>query len=258
MIKKYFPLLLTLGLLTACSVERPHLQTLQLNKKGGRALVEQKYSEAQGSFLEALQFDPFKSALHLNLGLSFEGLELAEKAQQSYQEAGRLADQAKDLQVQFLSRYNEAQLLGRAKKVDEALARYQAALEIAPDSNETKHNIELLISSAQGEGQGEGDPKDSKEGDQKNQGGQGQGKDQKDSKDSKDNKQKDPQDGDKKEQKPQEKKSSPKYVPRQFNGKDLSEGDVKKILGELKQQESRIRSDYNKKDGKEQPRAKDW
>jgi len=38
----------------------------------------------------------------------------------------------------------------------------------------------------------------------------------------------------------------------------LSPSDVNKILGELKQQEQRIRGEYNRKEAKEPPRGKDW
>ena len=44
----------------------------------------------------------------------------------------------------------------------------------------------------------------------------------------------------------------------EFKG-ELSRGDVKKILDEIKQQEQKIRAEYNKKnDYKERPRDKDW
>jgi hypothetical protein len=33
---------------------------------------------------------------------------------------------------------------------------------------------------------------------------------------------------------------------------------VKKILGEINQQEQKIRADYNRQDAKEAPRGKDW
>jgi hypothetical protein len=126
---------------------------------------------------------------------------------------------------------------------------YQKALEIIPSSNEVKTNIELLIQQQQGQSGGEGQQNQPQQGDQQqNQDQKNQeGKDQKDQKD---------QEQDQKEGK--QKQQSQKYKPRPFNGKELSEGDVKKILGELKQQEEKIRAEYNRKDVKEQPRDKDW
>ena len=237
-------LLLVLFVLTlsACGPGRPHVKTLELNREGNKFLQGQSYAAAMDKYLEALRFDPFASELHLNLGLSFEGLQQAEKAMQSYKTAETLAQQELNNYVLFMARFNQAQLLGKAKKIDEALALYQKALEVVPTSNETKTNIELLTQNQQGQGGG-GESKDQK--DQQNQ-----NQDQQDQKDQKDQ--------EKKEDQPKQVQQSPKYKPRPFQGKELSEMDVKKILGELKQQEEKIRAEYNRKEMKEQPRDKDW
>lgn len=250
--KKLALFFILLGL-TGCG-NQLHLKTISLNREGSADLTKQNFQGANAKFIEALRFNPFLSRLHSNLGLSFEGLQQAEKAQQAYAEAGRLAEAVEDREVMFVARFNEAQLLGKAKKVDEALALYQKALEIVPDSKETKTNIELLIQQQQGGG-GQGENKDKKE----NQDGKGdqQQQDQKGDQDQKqDDKDQDGKDG--KDKKEKQYQNSPKYKPRPFAGKELSEADVKKILGEIKQQESKIRADYNRKEMKEQPRDKDW
>lgn len=225
------------------------MRTLQLNYQGNSDLKGQTIPAAMDKYIEALRYDPFIGQLHLNLGLSLEGLQQAEKAIASYKEAEHLAEKEGNLELLFMARFNQAQLLGKAKQIDEALAVYQKALEIIPSSIEVKTNIELLT---QGEGgKGGGDSKDQKQdqkGDQQKdqQNKDGQGDQDKD-------KENQPKEDDKKEM-----KQSPKYKPRPFQGKELSEADVKKILGELKQQEEKIRAEYNKKEMKEQPRDKDW
>ena len=146
-----------------------------------------------------------------------------------------------------MARFNQAQLLGKAKKVDEALELYQKCLDIVPTSKEVKINIELLTQSQQGKGGS--DQQQNKDQNQKgNQNQQQQNKDGKDQKDQKDQN----KDGDDKkdEQQKKEYQNSAKYKPRPFNGKELSEGDVKKILGEIKQQESKIRAEFNRKEVK--------
>jgi hypothetical protein len=122
-----------------------------------------------------------------------------------------------------------------------------------PSSKEVKINIELLIQSQQKSGKSDDkDNKDKKDSKDKDKNGkdqqpkEGDGKEDKENKDGKDDK------VDKKY------KDSAKYKPRPFDGKDLNEGDVKKILGEIKQQESKIRAEYNRKEMKERPRDKDW
>ncbi len=249
-------MILLLGL-TGCGDKNPHLKTLELNRAGNKALKANTFQIAGDKYIEALGLNPFLPELHLNLGLSFEMLQQAEKAQQSYKEAERLALKTGNLPLLFMARFNQAQLLGKAKKVDEAIALYQSALEIVPSSKEAKTNIELLTQSQQGKG---GSDQQNKDQDQKNQNQQQQqNKDNKDGKDNQDKKDQN-KEGDDKDKDKQDKKyqNSAKYKPRPFNGKDLSEGDVKKILGEIKQQESKIRAEFNRKDVKEQPRDKDW
>ncbi len=257
---KIFILAAGMGCLTACDAGYlPNIKTLWLNRQGAQSLAKpETQSLGYQKFVEALQYDPFLGSLHLNLGFSLELMEQADKALKSYREAEKLAMAEKNLPLLFVSRFNQAQLLGKAKQVDEAIAKYQQALEVAPSSKEVKTNIELLIQSQQGGGQGEGENKDSKGDQDKKDQGQGQGDqkkqdpsegDKKDEQDKKDQKEKDPNQG------PQK---SEKYKPRPFKGNELSEGDVKKILGELKQQEEKIRAEYNKKETKEQPRDKDW
>jgi tetratricopeptide (TPR) repeat protein len=252
--------LLALLSLAACGPGRPDLRTIELNREGNKALTAQTYPVAMDKYIQALTFDPFVGALHLNLGLSFEGQQQAEQAMRSYKEAENLAVKENNLPLVFMARFNQAQLLGKAKKIDEALAMYQKALEIVPTSIETKTNIELLTQGQGGQGGDQNQDQKDQGDDKKDQkGGQGQDqKDDKDKKDQKDQKDSDKDDKDKKDDKPKQMQQSAKYKPRPFNGKDLSESDVKKILGELKQQEERIRAEYNKKDGKEQPRDKDW
>lgn len=251
-----FALLILLIGLSGCGDKNPHVKTLELNRAGNKAMKANTFQIAGDKYIEALGINPYLPELHLNLGLSFEMLQQAEKAQQSYKEAERLAKQDGNLKLLFMARFNQAQLLGKAKKVDEAIALYQAALDIIPSSKEAKTNIELLTQSQQGKG---GSDQQNKDQNQQNKDQQQQkNKDNKDGKDDKDKKDQD-KEGDKEKEKQDKKyQNSAKYKPRPFNSKDLSEGDVKKILGEIKQQESKIRAEFNRKDVKEQPRDKDW
>lgn len=198
------------------------------------ALLSEKYDSAFQHAIKALENDPMKPELHLNLGNALEGLGALQKSIDAYGVAEKISE---DPVIQFQSRFNQAQALAKLKKVDEALALYQKALELNPESKEVKTNIELLLSGGGGKG-GDGEQKDKE---QEN----GQGKDQKN------------QEEPKKfaENKPQEKKQP----------QNLSQADVKKILEELKQQEQRIRGDYyrqgkmdKKQKAEDGKREKDW
>ena len=211
-------------------------------RKGIQHFKEENKSQAQAEFMESLQEAPLRFENHINLGVSFESLGVLDKARKSYFVAHSLA---KDPLHQFISSFNLGEIFAKEKKIDEALTYYQKALDVHPDSQEAKVNIELLMQSQQNQQQNQnGDNKDNKE--------QESGKDKKDQ--DKDNK-----DQDKDKNKEEQKKygQQPKYKPRPFKG-ELPENDVKKILDELKNQEQKIRADYNRKEMKERPRGKDW
>jgi Ca-activated chloride channel family protein len=224
-----------LSFLICSCAERQQLASITLNNKGVEQLKADNTTAAQQSFVEALAASPFEPAYHNNLGVALDGAKEIDKALKSYTVAEERATQGP---VQFTSRFNLAQAYAKQGKLPEALAWYQKALDVNPTSIEAKTNIELLTKQQNGGGGG------------------GQGQNQKDSKDKKDGQ----GEGDK-DQKDKPKDApyakNQKYQPRPFKG-DLSENDVKKILGEIKQQEQKIRADYNRKESKEQPREKDW
>lgn len=214
-----------------------------------RQSIEKKEKErAHELALKALEAQD-STDLESNLGITYDLIEKKEDAEKSFLSALERATSDED---KFKYLFNLGVLFGAQKKVPEALNYYQKALDLNPSSTEVKHNIELLIQQQQqdqkkDQGQskdGDGKPdqdKDPKDGDQKD--------DKKDDKD-----QKDP-----KEDKGQDRKSSAKYKPRPFKGDQLTEGDVKKILGELSQQDQKIRSQFNKKEQrKEDKNEKDW
>lgn len=238
-----------LGLLSGCGAG-DFWQALRANNEGVKAFEGKNLSGAEEHFVKGLSKTPFLSQLHHNLGFTFEAQKKMDEAIRSYKNAESLARSPVDL---FAARFNLGAIYGQQKKIDDALFWYQRALEVAPDSVEVKTNIELLMRDQQqqqgkGGGDGENQQKDQDKKDQDQ-------KDQKDKDNKKDDKQ-DPKDG-----KDQEKKPNPqgdaKYKPRPFKG-ELGENEVKKILGEIKQQEQRIRAEYNRKEMKERPRDKDW
>jgi len=238
-------LLLSLLLIFSGSVLAQSPSSVFSNKKGVEELKKSNPSAAQEKFLQALSKNPFQAELHLNLGVTFEALGQMDKAQASYQTALKLA---KNDLVKFTAHFNLGALAQKAKKVDEALQSYQEALKINPTSEETKINIELLTQDQKGKGKGEGDQKDPKD---KSDEGQGEGKDPKEDQEKKD------QEKEGEKDKPKEYSKS-KPQPQKFKSEELSQGDVNKILGEIKQQEQKIRAEFNKKESKDKPRDKDW
>lgn len=258
-------LLVVLGfLISACEQKQlPTLQGLALNRGVVKDFKENNLYKAKEKIIEGLSVDPYQSENHINLGLSQELSQEYDNALLSYAKAEELS---KDQLIKFISYFNRAQLLAKQKKIDEALDYYQKALGIVPNSKEVKINIELLIQQQQQQG-GSGDEQnqDQKNDQNKDQSQNGKGKDSKDSKDQQKDQKSDQENQDEKDNKDKENKNenkeykqSQKYKPREFKGKDLKESDVNKILGEIKQQEQKIRAQYFKSDVKEKPHEKDW
>lgn len=207
------------------------------NRNGIRKFKDKAYYPAYQSFLKALQEDPLNPELHLNLALVFEANEEWEKAEKTYKGALRLLPENSSRRFEAL--FNLAGTLAKQNKFDEALAAYQACLEMDPESKEVKTNIELLWQSGGGKGQNQNQDKKDQQGKNK-QDGEGQKKDEK-----KDQSQ-DPQQDQKKPQ------------PKPFDSKELTPQDVKKILDEIKNQEQSIRAQEYERKAKEAPRGKDW
>ncbi|MFZ3230743.1 MAG: tetratricopeptide repeat protein [Pseudobdellovibrio sp.] len=240
----------------------PKLQTLIQDFEVKKKIEAKQNEEALNIYFKMLESNSDLPEIHSNIGVLFLLNKKNEEALKSLQKALKLAEENKDLATQFKIRYNLGVLFGLDKKVPEALENYQAALDIVPDSKETKTNIELLIQSdskdqsKSGENKDKKDSKDQKDKDEKKD-DKGDSKD--DKKDSKDQKDKDDKkDEEQKKNEPKEAKQNAKYKPRPFKGDQLAEGDVKKILGELTNQEQKIRANFEKKERKEKKNEKDW
>lgn len=203
------------------------------NNKAVDLFTEEKVLESRMSLEKEVVNHPKGGALHYNLGVAHENSKEPEKALKEYISASKNAE---DKELQFQANFNAARLYGEQKDIPSALKYYQAALEIKPDSEEVKNNIELLF---QGNGGGGSDSDKQQKSDQQ---------DQKENKDQ----QQQPQ-----PQQPQNNQQK-KQAPKPFDSKDLSEQDMRKILNELKRQEEQIRAKINNQKSKETPIEKDW
>lgn len=256
-------LLLLLLSLNVLGCQYTDLRAVYLNNTTSKKLKEKSMDESQMGYLKALEIEPLLPAVHSNLGATYDILKDPERALKLYKNAEEFSKKALDeIEKQplkskwdveglyttlFASLFNQAQLLGRENKIDEALSKYQEALVLDPGSQEIKTNIELLLQKKQGGGEGQSQDKDKEQNKDQN------GKDKKDG-ESKD----DDKDQDKEGSKPKDYSNSPKYKPRDFKG-ELTKENVQKIFGEISQQEKKMRSQFSKQNQtKESPREKDW
>ncbi len=205
------------------------LRGIQSNNRGVKSYTDERLGDSYNAFVGALSDLPFSPEVHYNLGRTFFENKEYEKAYKESMTAAKFAEP--NSETRFQSLFQAAASQAESKKVDEAVAIYQMALEIKPDSKEVKTNIELLTKQNQGGGQGEPqqDPQE----------GEGQG----------DQQQPQPNQGPKQDQKKQ---------PKPFKSEDLSKKDVENILDELERQEEQIRAKFQREGSKDSPRDKDW
>ncbi|MES2856468.1 MAG: tetratricopeptide repeat protein [Bdellovibrionota bacterium] len=223
--------------LLAATANANELSGIRKNNSGVKKFTQEKPVEAFEDFADALAELPFTPEAHFNLGNAFFAMKEPDKAISEFNEAIRLApgdsERAKD--VRFRALFNKASTLAELKKVDEALEVYQQALDILPDSKETKTNIELLTAQGGG-GQGESPQEKPKDGDDKKEG-----------------------EGDQQQQQqPPKPKEGEKPKPKPFKSEELTNQDVNRILDELKRQEEQIRAKMERQNAKDAPPDKDW
>lgn len=204
------------------------------NNSGVDKLKSEKPLEAYRDFKESLVDDPKNGVIHLNMGLTFQLNKEYDKAIQEYSVAAR---ESSNPEIKFDANFNAGTAATELKQYDRALAFYQAALEIQPDSKEAKTNIELLVQSKAGGGSGDDKQDDKKDGDGKSKSNQGQG-----------------------QQPPQKNNPGPtnRNQPQPFKSQDLSKQDVDRLLNELKRQEEQIRGRIKEGKSQEAPPDKDW
>ncbi len=199
------------------------------NNTGTEYQKQKKFLEAQDQFVELLSDHPFQPVYQYNLGTSFIFVEERNKAIQMFEEI--LSRKPVPPAVEFLALFNLGFLYSAEEggDIEKALDYFQKALAFNPQSQEIKINIELLMRGGKGGGKGDKEDEDKS----KEQGEDG-------------------------EQPKEPQKFTNKKQPNQFDSKDMSKNDVKKILEELKKQEQRIRAKHDRKGGKEADRDKNW
>jgi tetratricopeptide (TPR) repeat protein len=227
-------------------VQASELKGIYSNNTGVLYLSKDLNGQAQKSFADSLTELPTASPVHMNMGLSFYKAGDKDKAEKSFKMALKAASNPGE---KFLALYNLGELAQNLKFRDKALSYYQEALEIDPNNKEIKTNIELMIQQQKqqsgGGGQNQQDQNQNQNQDQKQNEAQ-------DNKDDKNNQNKDGQQDKPKQYAPNNKQKQ------DFKSQNLSQSDVNKILGEIKQQEGKIRAEYSKKEAKERPNEKDW
>jgi Ca-activated chloride channel family protein len=236
---------------TSCAEKNdPKVDELYLDFKAQTEIKAERFEEVLQLYLEMIEKNPNRASTHSNVGIIMSLLQKPDEALKSLSHALALAEKQRDERAKFMLNFNLGAVYANQKDIANAIKFYQAALDLVPSSIETKTNIELLMQEQKNEGKGDSNSQQ-QQNQQQNQGESKKNKDQ-----NGDNQKENEPD---KQNQDQQRQSSPRYKPRPFEGDQLSEGDVKKILGELRNQEQKIRANFDKKEkGNARDNEKDW
>jgi tetratricopeptide (TPR) repeat protein len=260
--------------LSSCGRVSDQLEGVRSSVQAYRSLMDKDLERFHHHVVEQIGFEPENPLAHSNLGLSFFLRKEFEKSVGAFRDVLRIG---KDDLSFYYAHFGLGANFGEQKNIDEALAEYQLALELQPQSLEVKTNIELLIQQQSQKSQNQKqdqDQKQKKDDQDKNKNSSQQqqnssGGDQGEKKDQQSGDQNKSQNNDQKknDQNDQKKDDSRNYQggseeknqqTNDFRSKELSKKEAEQILDSLSDQEQRVRQQYFRKERKEAPRGKDW
>lgn len=108
-------------------------------KKGNELFEQGKFDEALAKYTDAQLHDPESGRLHFNIGDVFYKTQKYEKAREEFTNC--LNNVPVDIQSQAY--YNIGNSYFRENKLVEAIAAYKKALELNPEDEDAKYNLEL-------------------------------------------------------------------------------------------------------------------
>ncbi|MGA1790052.1 MAG: tetratricopeptide repeat protein, partial [bacterium] len=110
-------------------------------KEAQKAYSAKEYDQALSAFLDAQIDNPEDPVLHYNIANTYYQMQNYEEAYKGYQSA---ALEAKDIQLEENAYYNLGNCTYRMGKLDEAILWYQKALELDPEDEDAKQNLEFV------------------------------------------------------------------------------------------------------------------
>lgn len=219
-------------------------------KKGNALYKQQKYKEAQESYVNALQKDPTSYTGMFNMG---DALYKAKQFENARAAMTASAGATTDKKAQAQSYHNIGNTFLEEKKWEEAIAAYKQSLRLDPTDADTKYNLAYANAMLKKNG-GNKDNKD-KNKDKKDQDKKDQDKKDQDKKDQ-EKKEKDKKDQEKKDQDKGDKDKQDQHP--QGQPSKLTQQQAENLLNALRQEEKKLREKKEKEKGIPVKLDKDW
>lgn len=195
-------------------------------------LQKEEYSVAVNDYLKIQAKDPGNERLNYNLGIGLYKLGAFDNAAFNFQQS---AEQASSPILKEKALYNLGNALFKQEDYENAIKAYEAALQIDPDDEDTKFNLELARKKLEQKNQNQ-DKSDEQNKDKQDQNKDEQNKDKQEQ--NKDQQNKDQQNQDKQDQKKDqqsgENNQPKKSEPKQRKG-NLNEQEVQMLLQQVQE-----------------------
>jgi len=240
---------------TWCLAQTGH----KMVNEGNKLFAEEKYDEANTKYRDAMLDAPDSPIIHFNIGDVQYKKHNYEEALKTYQKALS----SDDITVQSKAYYNMGNTLYKLGKLPESILHYRKALELNPDDEDAKYNLEYVrakLKDNSNKQQQQNPQQNQQKQDKQNQQGQQNKDQQKDSKDQKKQEQK-KEDKQKQQQRQDGKKQDSDDQQQQqqrMEKKEISKQDAERILNALQKDEQDLLKKQRKVKARGAFHGKDW
>lgn len=218
-------------------------------KEGNELYAQEKYDEANNKYRDALIENPESPIVHFNLGDVLYKKKNYEEAIESFDKT----TSSEDVLLQSKSYYNMGNTLYRMGKLPESIQMYKKALELNPDDEDAKYNLEYVRTKIKNEAEKQPNPNQQQGGEQQEQ----QQSEQKEDEQNKDRQeQQQPQQSNNEDEK--EKQEQPLQQQQEGQAQEISKEDAERILDALKNEEQEMLQQQKAKAQGRPFRGKDW
>ncbi len=218
--------------------------------EGNKLFAEEKYDQANNKYRDALLDNPESPIVHFNVGDVLYKKKNYEEAMKSYQKA----TSADDILLQSKSYYNMGNALYKSGKLPESILMYKKALELNPNDEDAKYNLEYVRAKLKDQAQKQSQ-QNQRQGEQQQQGQQNQ-KNQ-NPEDQKEQKQQQLQTAEGEENQQEQSEEQQQQQPA-TQAEEISKEDAERILEALKNEEEELLQQQRAKKQGRAFRGKDW
>ncbi len=216
--------------------------------EGNKLFKQQKYDAAFNRYRDAQIADPTSPIVEFNVGDALYKKRNFEEALKSYQKVAGADDPA----MAAKAYYNLGNTLYRLGKLPESILAYKKALQLNPDDEDAKYNLEYVRAKLKQQAQNQSQSGQQQQ--QQQQGQQDQSNQQQQQRQQSQQQQDQQQQGEKQNQ---EQQSAAEQQQMQ-QGKKLSKKDAERILDALKNQEKQVKRVQPRRTRGRRRVLKDW